>query len=214
MRNKFDEQLHLLNENMIYMGELCEDAIDFAIDALMVGDLTLAEKAAETEKEIDRLERDIEALCMKLLVSQQPVAKDLRQISSALKMVTDMERIGDQAEDIAEIVSFIDIKENVNNEHISAMTKAVIKMVKHSVDAFVKKDKKSAMAVIDEDDQVDELFCKIKSDLIALIKENKINGEKALDILMIAKYLERIGDHATNIAEWVVYSITGTHKSI
>ncbi len=212
MRNRFDEQLLNLNHSMINMGNLCEKAIACAVNSLMKSDKSLANDAIEAEKEIDRAERDIEALCMKLLVSQQPVARDLRQISSALKMVTDMERIGDQAADIAEIVTYIDLKESLKNEHIASMAKAVIKMVTHSVEAFVEKDKAAAIRVIHEDDEVDELFSEIKDDLIKLIKEENISGEEILDILMIAKYLERIGDHATNIAEWVVYSITGSHK--
>lgn len=212
MRNKFDEQLLSLNYSMIHMGNLCEKAISCAVNSLLKGDLSLAKEAMETEKEIDRAERDIEALCMKLLVSQQPVARDLRQISSALKMVTDMERIGDQAQDIAEIVAFINLSDSLKNEHIATMAEAVIKMVTHSIEAFVKKDKSSAIKVIGDDDEVDELFTRIKNDLITLIKMENTSGEEILDLLMIAKYLERIGDHATNIAEWVVYSITGDHE--
>ena len=212
MRNKFDIQLEELNNDLISMGALCEKAIASAVKALNDYDLVLAEIAINAEKEIDQKERDIEGLCLKLLLQQQPVAKDLRLISSALKMITDMERIGDQAADIAEIVAFIDLSESKNNVHISEMAEATIKMVTESIDAFVKRDLKLANSVINYDDSVDDLFKKIKNDLIELIASDTKYGEQALDILMIAKYLERIGDHAVNIAEWVVFAITGTHK--
>ena len=211
MRNKFDEQLGLLDNSLISMGAMCEDAIACAVKALLENDSRLAENAIETDKEIDRKERDIEALCMKLLLQQQPVARDLRLISSALKMVTDMERIGDQAADIAELVTYTDLSESKNDIHISDMSLAVIKMVTESIDAFVKKDLTLAKSVIEYDDVVDDLFMKIKTDLINLIVCDTLYGETALDILMIAKYLERIGDHAVNIAEWVVFAITGKH---
>jgi len=211
MRNKFDSQLEILNNDLILMGALCEDAIACAVKALLNNDMKLAESAMNKEKEIDQKERDIETLCMKLLLQQQPVAKDLRLISSALKMVTDMERIGDQAADIAEVVTFIDLSESISSVHISDMAVAVIHMVTQSIDAFVKRDLKLANDVISYDDVVDGLFMKTKKDLIDLIASDIKNGEKALDILMIAKYLERIGDHAALIAEWVVFSITGTH---
>jgi phosphate transport system protein len=193
------------------MGALCEDAIACAVKALLNSDMKLAKSAMNKEKEIDQKERDIETLCMKLLLQQQPVAKDLRLISSALKMITDMERIGDQAADIAEVVTFIDLSESISSVHISDMAVAVIHMVTQSIDAFVKRDLKLANDVIAYDDVVDGLFMKTKKDLIDLIASDIKNGEKALDILMIAKYLERIGDHAALIAEWVVFSITGTH---
>ncbi|MEA4831122.1 MAG: phosphate signaling complex protein PhoU [Oscillospiraceae bacterium] len=211
MRNKFDEQLVLLNNELISMGALCENAIDSAVKALLESDTVLAADAIRTDREIDQKERDIETLCMKLLLQQQPVAHDLRLISSALKMVTDMERIGDQAADISELVTYADLSESKNDVHISDMATAVIKMVTESVDAFVKKDLTLAMSVIEYDDVVDGLFVMIKNDLINLISCNKLYGETALDILMISKYLERIGDHATNIAEWVVFAITGKH---
>lgn len=211
MRNKFDTQLEILNNDLIAMGALCENAIACAVKALENNDRELAEDAMKAEREIDQKERDIEGLCLKLLLQQQPVAKDLRLISSALKMITDMERIGDQASDIAEIVAYVNLSESKNHVHVSDMARATIKMVNDSIDAFVKRDPELANSVIGYDDIVDELFLKIKSDLIDLIARDTSYGEQALDILMIAKYLERIGDHAVNIAEWVVFSITGTH---
>lgn len=194
------------------MGALCENAIACAVKALLNYDLPLADNAIKAEKTIDQKERDIESLCLKLLLQQQPVAKDLRLISSALKMITDMERIGDQAADIAEIVTYIDLSESKNKVHISDMAEAVIKMVTESIDAFVKRDLELANTVIDYDDVVDGLFTTIKKDLMNLIAGDKNYGEQAIDILMISKYLERIGDHAVNIAGWVVFAITGTHK--
>ena len=212
MRNNFDIQLELLNNDLILMGALCEKAIACAIKALMHNNLLLAEDAKQAEKEIDQKERDIESLCLKLILQQQPVAKDLRFISSALKMITDMERIGDQAADIAEILAFVNLSESKNNVHISQMAEATIKMVTESIDAFVKRDLDLANQVIEYDDIVDDLFIKIKDDLITLIAIDSKYVEQAMDILMIAKYLERIGDHAVNIAEWVVFAIMGTHK--
>ncbi|MEG0547069.1 MAG: phosphate signaling complex protein PhoU [Oscillospiraceae bacterium] len=212
MRNQFDMQLDNLNNDLIEMGAFCENAIATAVKALLNDDVSLCEKAINTDKKIDQKERDIETLCLKILLSQQPVAKDLRLVSSALKMITDMERIGDQASDIAEIVKTCDLTFSQNDDYIANMANTVIKMVTNSIDAFVKKDLELANAVIACDDVVDELFIKVKNHLIAYIGENKNSGEAALDILMIAKYLERIGDHATNIAEWVVFSISGIHK--
>ncbi len=214
MRNVFDNQLDELNNNLILMGALCETAIAGAVKALMTYDLPLAESTIHSEKQIDIKEREIESLCLKLLLQQQPVAKDLRFISSALKMITDMERIGDQASDIAEIVTYIDLSESRNKVRISDMSEAVIKMVTQSIDAFVRRDLELANAVIEYDDAVDTLFMSIKNDLIDLISSDIIYGGQALDILMIAKYLERIGDHAANIAEWVVFAIAGTHKEV
>lgn len=211
MRNKFDEQLELLNNSLISMGALCESAISSSVKALLTNNPSFAEDTVNTEKEIDHKERDIEALCMKLLLQQQPLAGDLRLISSALKMVTDMERIGDQAADIAELSPYAKLSETINERDISDMAEAVIKMVTESVDAFVKRDLSLADAVVQHDNVVDDLFIKVKNDLINLIATDAIYGEAALDILMIAKYLERIGDHATNIAEWVAFSITGKH---
>ena len=210
MRNRFDEQLEYLNVDLIRMGALCEDAIAYASRTLM-GESSLSEQVYKTDKEIDQKERDIESLCMRLLLQQQPVAKDLRLISSALKMISDMERIGDQASDIAEIAGFIKDRKVQSNIHIRDMAEATIKMVTESVDSFVKKDLKIAQDVIQYDDVVDDLFSKVKEELISLIKEDNSDGEFCIDLLMIAKYFERIGDHATNIAEWVEFSITGVH---
>lgn len=212
MRNKFDTQLENLNNSLISMGALCESAIASAVKALMNNDLSLAEKAIAAEKEIDQKEKDIESLCLKLLLQQQPVAKDLRLISAALKMITDMERIGDQAADIAEIVTFTDLSNSINRVHINDMAKATIKMVVDSIEAFVKRDLSLAKSVIEYDDIVDDLFAAIRTDIISLISKDSDYSEQFVDIIMIAKYLERIGDHATNIAEWVVFSITGEHK--
>jgi len=213
MRNKFDEQLELLKKQMIQMGALCEGAIANATKALIDGDIELAEKAIAADGNIDQKEKEIESLCLKLLLQQQPVARDLRQISSALKMITDMERIGDQAADISEITMLANIKAADNTNHIVDMAKATIKMVTDSIDAYVRQDLDLAKAVIDYDDVVDNLFNDVKADMIRLINEDTNNGEFAIDLMMIAKYFERIGDHATNIAEWVVFSITGKHIS-
>jgi len=209
MRSRFDEQLELLNAEMIRMGAMCEEVIALAASALVKGDTETAARIAPLDKEIDQKERDIENLCMKLLLQQQPVARDLRQISAALKMITDMERIGDQAEDIAEIITFLNGRTAEEHSQIREMAKAAIKMVTDSVDAYVKHDTELAEQVIAYDDVVDEYFDSVKTNLIGMIAENPTDGEYALDLLMIAKYFERIGDHATNIAEWVLYSVTG-----
>lgn len=213
MRNKFDSQLEKLNLELITMGALCEDAISASVKAMTYGDDALCDKVFTTDAEIDQKERDIEAICMKLLLQQQPVARDLRVISSALKMISDMERIGDQASDIAEITKFIKNSNVQSRVHISDMAKAAIKMVTDSVESFVKKDLSLAHAVMEYDDKVDNLFDCVKDELVRLISEDRENGEFCIDLLMIAKYLERIGDHAVNIAEWVEYSITGTHQN-
>ena len=214
MRNKFDMQLEELNNSLISMGAMCETAIASAVKALLENDLTLAKKVMESVKDINQVEKDIEAMCLKLILQQQPVAKDLRQISSILKMITDMDRIGVQAGDIAEIVTFADLSESKDRVHIADMAKATIKMVSESIDAFVKKDVELANQVIEYDDVVHELFTKVKDGIVNLISKDKKHGEQAVDIIMIAKYLERIGDHATNIAEWVVFSITGIHVEV
>ncbi len=213
MRSTFDQQLETLNKELTYMGALCETAIANAAKALLDGDNELARRVLVSDEEIDRKEREIESICLKLLLHQQPVARDLRQISAALKMVTDMERIGDQAEDISEIVSMSHITADADTLHVREMANATIEMVTSSIEAFVKKDEKLANDVIAMDDKVDDLFNKVKCELIELIGSKKTDGETAVDILMIAKYFERIGDHATNIAEWVIFSITGVHKS-
>ena len=212
MRNKFDSQLEKLNLELITMGALCEDAISASVKGFLDDDDALCQKAVEAEDEINRKERDIESICMKLLLEQQPVARDLRVISSALKMISDMERIGDQAYDIAEIAKFVKNSNVKSKIHIKDMAAAATKMVTDSVDSFVKKDVELARAVMVYDDKVDNLFNCVKDELVQLITEDKANGEFCIDLLMIAKYLERIGDHAVNIAEWVEYSITGTHR--
>jgi len=210
MRNKFDEQLEQLNQEIIHMGSLCEVAITAAVDSLLDGgDDVLVRKAIEADCEVDQKERDIEEFCMKLLMQQQPVARDLRQISSALKMISDMERIGDQAADISRLAKFIGNNQTKRLTDIDSMAKATIKMVSDAVDSFVNKDLQLAKAVVEYDDVVDDLFIKVKDKLVALVKENPEEGAQCLDILMAAKYFERIGDHAENIAEWVQYSITG-----
>ncbi len=212
MRNNFDNQLEKLNLELITMGALCEDAISASVKALLDGDESLLEKVFAADAEIDQKERDIEAICMKLLLQQQPVARDLRVISSALKMISDMERIGDQASDIAEITKFVKNSDVKSKIHIKDMAAAAIKMVTDSVESFVKKDLDLAHEVMAYDDKVDNLFDCVKDELVQLIVNDRANGEFCIDLLMIAKYLERIGDHAVNIAEWVVYSITGVHN--
>ena len=212
MRSRFDEQLSELNRELIEMGTMCEEAIASAAKAMSDGDMELAAKVRANGSAIDQMERDIESRCIKLLLHQQPVARDLRQISAALKMITDMERIGDQAEDIAEIVTFLAGRTMKCMEKIENMARETIKMVIDSVDAFVKKDLALAENVLEHDDVVDNYFVQIKNDIIRMIASDSVDGELALDFLMIAKYFERIGDHATNIAEWVIYSVTGEHK--
>ena len=213
MRSRFDEQLAALSHELILMGSLCEEVIALAVTALTEGKPSLAAKVAPLDAQIDQKERDIETLCLKLLLQQQPVAGDLRQISAALKMITDMERIGDQAGDIAEIVRFLDGRGAENSELLRRMAKAVIQMVTESVDAYVKHDIMLAEKVIADDDTVDGCFDEGKTRLIQRIAERPDDGAYELDLLMIAKYFERIGDHAVNIAEWVIFSITGVHKS-
>ena len=211
MRSKFDMQLANLNKELIEMGALCEQVIALAAKSLSEGDALAAKDIFPLDEEIDRKERSIESLCLKMLLQQQPVARDLRQISAALKMITDMERIGDQAADIAEIIGFMGVKAADECSYISEMARAAIKMVTESVDAYVNQDIEIARSVILHDDVVDDYFKKIKTSLIKLISKSPDNGEYAIDLIMIAKYFERIGDHATNIAEWVEFSITGIH---
>ena len=212
MRNKFEEQLEKLHVEMIQMGALCEDAISAAAEALIHSDAALAAAAEEAEREIDQKEREVENLCLKLLLQQQPVARDLREISAALKMISDLERIGDQAADIAEMTSYVHLPQG-RSSHIADMARAVINMVTDSVDSFVKRDLQLASQVCAADDRVDELFIQVRRELVELIAADASYGEQGLDLLMVAKYLERIGDHATNVAEWVEYSITGVHPS-
>ena len=198
------------------MGSLIEQAIEMAISALVKQDVEKAEQAIRFDEEVDHQERDIEALCMKLLLQQQPVAKDLRLISAALKMITDMERIGDHAADISEMTILMSGSKyegsQISMDLIKDMARETTDMVIKSVDAFVNKDMELAHWVINRDDVVDDLFSSYKQQLIQKINENVKNGEQATDMLMVAKYFERIGDHATNIAEWVIYSITGEHE--
>ena len=212
MRNRFDKELDLLNNELIEMGSLVERAIENAVKTLVTKDIEIAQKVIGSDDEIDNMEKTIENRCFKMLLQQQPVAGDLRLISSALKMITDIERIGDQAQDIAEITLMVANEAYIKDiTHLPQMANATIKMVKESIDAFVNKDVELAKKVIEYDDVVDNLFNIIKDELINLIRENVENGEQAINFLMIAKYLERIGDHAQNIAEWVVFSITGKH---
>lgn len=209
MRTMFDEQLDLLNKELITMGALCEKAIAMSARALVEGKPALAKNVPSLSDKIDHKEREIENMCLKLLLQRQPVAKDLRIVSSALKMVTDMARIGDQSADIAEIITLANIHATEDTQVIHDMSVAVIKMVTESLDAFVKKDMQMAKAVIDYDDVVDSFFDQIKKILIDLLSKPGANGEYAIDLLMIAKYFERIGDHAVNVAKWVLFSITG-----
>ena len=212
MRSRFDQQLELLNRELIEMGALCEEVIALASRALTEGEPELAAQVAPLDAEIDRKEREIETLCLRLLLQQQPVARDLRQISAALKMITDMERIGDQAEDIAEIITCMNGRTAENRELLRSMSLAVIRMVTESVDAYVRRDTQLAKKVVSDDDTVDACFDQVKSALITRIAADPTDGEYAVDLLMIAKYFERIGDHAVNLAEWVVFSVTGEHK--
>lgn len=212
MRNLYIQQLSLLNTKLIEMGTLCENAILSTVKALMDGNIVAAKEVASADDEIDHAEREIESICLKLILSQQPVAKDLRQISAALKMITDMERIGDQAADIAEMIPHLKGHTPAECAGIKNMSEEVVKMVTSSIEAYVKRDLELAKAVIKNDDIVDDYFIKIKNSLVNTISEKREDGEYAVDLLMIVKYLERIGDHATNIAEWVEFSITGIHK--
>ena len=213
MRITFEEQLRLLNQELLEMGALIEHAIQSASEALIKQDVESANNAITFDREVDQKERDIESLCLKLLLQQQPVAKDLRLISAALKMITDMERIGDQAADISGIVIYLNGKPYIKSlEHLPQMAEAAIRMVSGSIDAFINKDLTLARNIIEMDDVIDDLFDTIKGELIELIQHDPANGEQAVDLLMIAKYFERIGDHAQNIAEWAEYSITGVHK--
>ena len=212
MRNRFDRQLEQLNNELINMGSLIEEAIEMAITALMKQDAKKAKEIVDFDEEIDEKEREIESLCLKLLLQQQPVARDLRQISAALKMITDMERIGDHAADISEMTILMAGTPYIRNiEHLQTMAKEAMVMLVKSIEAYVEKDLEKAEKVIESDDIIDDLFDQIKAELIDAIHQNPDNGEQAADLLMVSKYLERIGDHETNIAEWVIFSITGNH---
>ena len=211
MRNSFDEQLKELNRELIEMGSLCEQIISGAIGALLKNSEEQHRLVDSIDGSIDRKERDIEALCMRLLLRQQPVARDLRLISSALKMISDMERIGDQAADISQITVFMQGR-SLPISHIEAMARRSAEMVTCAIDSFVRRDLEKARSVYRMDDAVDDLFIEIKQEIVRLLKNNE-DGELCLDYLMIAKYLERIGDHAVNVAEWVDYAITGSHDA-
>ncbi len=212
MRSRFDEQLKLLNRKMTEMGGECESIIAAAGKALLQGSAEDAHRAQEQGHRIDQLEREIESICLKLLLQQQPVARDLRVISAALKMITDMERIGDQAADIAEIIPFFLSHNTFDCTLVCRMAQQASSMVTQSVDAFVRRDVYLARSVAGQDDLVDEDFTAVKQALIAAIAREPGQGEVALDLLMIAKYFERIGDHAVNLSEWVEFSVTGVHK--
>lgn len=210
MRIRFDEQLEQLNKEMINMGTMIEESIGDAVKALMKQDVELAKKVMAGDEPIDRTERKIEDLCLRLLLQQQPVARDLRTISAALKMVTDMERIGDHATDISELAIVLAQKPYIKKlDHIEDMAKETMVMLIQSLEAYVEKDLEKAQKVIAHDDVIDELFEEVKKELVQLIRDHADEGEQAVDLLMVTKYFERIGDHATNIAEWVIFSITG-----
>ncbi len=210
MRNRFDDMLDELVVELIKMGALCEEAISLAIKSIQE-DETLCSKVAEVEDKINQKERAIEDQAMRMLLMQQPVATDLRQVSSALRMISDMERIGDQALDIAEMSKYLRYK-NIKMDDLEKMSVVTSKMVTKSIDSFVKHDLDMVHEVMNQDDEVDALFDKIKGEIIAMIGDNAADGEYLTDVLMVAKYLERIADHATNIVEWVAYSITGIHE--
>lgn len=213
MRTRFDKQLDELHVELIKMGSMCEEAITLSVEVLKHASEKTISQIHTVDSAIDQKERDIENICIKLLLQQQPVASDLRMISAALKMISDMERIGDQAGDIAEMATYLSDTETSSMVHLDSMGKATIKMVTNSVEAFVQSDRDLAEKVIEADDEVDKLFDTVKNELMDLIYNKGIDARAALDLLMTAKYFERIGDHAVNIAEWVVYSITGVHKS-
>ncbi len=214
MRTRFDEQLRQLNIELIRMGSLCEEAISIAAKVLEGDSKAPVERVFSLEHEIDQLEHDIETRCMRMLLQQQPVAKDLRIISAALKMISDMERIGDQAADVADLTGYVvDTIQQQNRLHITKMARAAVGMVTESIEAFVQGDLQLVQKVIRDDDTVDELFVQVREELIQALKDESGRPDAILDLLMIAKYFERIGDHAVNLAEWVEYSITGVHKS-
>lgn len=214
MRKRFDQELEILNEEIIKMGSLIETAIETSVNALVNQDMSLIQTVNDMEVQVDAMERIIEKHCMNLLVQQQPVATDLRTIEAALKLITDMERIGDHAEDIAEITKLFENKKFIKNlVHIPQMAEVTISMVKRSIAAYVNRDSELAIQVCYDDDIVDNLFVTVKTELIDMILQDSANGEQAIDLIMIAKYFERIGDHAQNIAEWVIFSVTGEHKN-
>lgn len=212
MRTQYDLELNALHGRLIEMGNLCEQAIEMTNEALQGQNDGVLDKAAAKEKAIDKMERDIENRCTGLILLQQPVATDLRNIAAALKMITDMERIGDQAFDIADILKSRDLSESLHRTHLEEMAKDTMEMVRNSVEAYVRSDLKMAQAVVDMDDQVDALFIRVREELSREVPRVAATDEALLDLLLIAKYYERIGDHAVNIAQWVVYAITGFHQ--
>ena len=211
MRDRYTQQLCLLNKELTEMGALCEEAIFCAVKYLTENSNEMKQNAEECEKQIDRMERDIESLCMRLLMHEQPLATDFRLITAALKMISDMERIGDHAEDIVEIGGYIGSTDMQLRTHIAKMAQEAVKMLTTSIDSYIQQDTQIAQSAIVMDDTVDELFMQLKKQLIKDICSEKENAEAILDLLMIAKYFERIGDHAENIAEWVIYAVTGQH---
>ncbi len=211
LRKAYREQMKTLHEELTQMGNLCVEAVQLAVQAVSTGDLSLAAQTNDTDEVIDKKERDIESLCLKLLLTQQPVASDMRQISSVLKMIYDLRRIGDQSEDIAEISRYVVVQEGDTAEDIHTMAGEVVEMVNESIIAFIENDLDLAKEVITWDDKVDNWFVHIKNDLIAFIAADNTKGEYCLESLMIAKYLEKIGDHAMNVARWAEYSILGYH---
>ena len=213
MRSRLDEQLAQLNDSLIEMGGVAEKAIADATKALIEHDIDLAKKIIASDDEIDSMEKEIERLCLKLILQQQPVARDLRLVSAILKIITDLERIGDHASDISEFTIYLAGEQYIKKlEHIQQMAALTMRMVTESIEAFVKKDVGLARKVIADDDEVDELFMMVKKELINLINTNASNGDQAIDLMMVTKYYERIGDHATNVAEWVEFALTGTYK--
>ncbi len=213
MRERYMHQLKQLNDLLVQMGQMVEHAIELAINALNSQDVKKAKETISYDEEIDEMEKEIERLCLKLLLCQQPVAKDLRFISAALKMITDLERIGDHASDIGELVIYLSECPQINNlDCLKKMATETTDMVIQSINAYVESDIERAKAVILHDDVVDALFLEEKNELIRLIHQDVNNGEQATDLLMVAKYFERIGDHATNIAEWVIFSVTGNKE--
>jgi phosphate transport system protein len=214
-QSRFEKQLNTLNQQMVQMGSMVEQSIEMAVSALVTKDSEKAHNVIEYAADVSNQERQIEGMCMKLLLCQQPVASDLRMISSALKMITDMERIAVQSAEISELTIRMEETPYIKKlEHVQQMAKETILMVVKSIDAFVNKDLELAQEVISMDDVVDDLFIKIRQELIGLINQDASNGEQATDLLMIGKYFERIGDHAVNIAQWVTFSITGEHGEI
>lgn len=219
MRNKFEHQLEKLDNSLTSMCKLCEQVIECSVEALFVDEKDeeryrdMVQSVNETDREIDNFEAEIESMCLRLLLRQQPVAGDLRRISAALKMISDLERIGDQASDITELTGYIRRCNLEHKLHLKEMSRVVICMVNTSIDSFISGDMNDAASVFEMDNVVDELFDKVKSELISIISKDDTDAELCIDLLMVAKYFERIADHAENIAEWVEYSITGVHKN-